>query len=81
MYNQVMNGKIKPPRHLVWSDDEIDLSDPFQRRWFLQQVLTYGTVEDIRHLDFNEVAREIDHLHLPVDIESLWRTFLEAREG
>ncbi len=79
LYNQDMPGKIKPPRHLVWSTDEIDLDDPFQRRWYLQQVLTHGTAEDIRSLDLDEVAREIDHLHLPEDIESLWRRFLEAR--
>jgi hypothetical protein len=81
LYNQVMHGKIKPPRHLVWSTDEIDLDDPFQRRWYLQQVLTHGTAEDIRRLDLDEVAREIDHLQLPVDIESLWRRFLETRGG
>ena len=79
LYNQVMAGKIKPPRHLVWSTDEIDLDDPFQRRWYLQQVLTHGTAEDIRKLDKDEVAREIDHLHLPTDVERLWRTFLAAK--
>ena len=74
-----MHGKVKPPRHLVWSTNEIDLDDPFQKRWFLQQVLTHGMAEDIRSLDKDEVAREIDHLQLPADIESLWRRFLETR--
>lgn len=74
-----MKGKIKPPRHLVWSTDEIDLDDPFQRRWFIQQVLTHGTAQDVRQLDLDEVAREINHLHLPPDVENLWRMFLETR--
>jgi len=81
LYNEVMDNKIKPPHYLVWSTDEVDLNDPFQRRWFLQQVLTHGTAEDIRKLDFNDVSREIDHLHLPADVESLWRAFLEKRHG
>ena len=75
-----MKGKIKPPRHLVWSTDEVDLDNPFQRRWFLTQVLTHGLAEDIRQLDFTEVAREIDNLHLPKEVESLWRTFLDKRD-
>lgn len=76
-----MNGKIKPPRHLVWSTDEVNLDHPFQRRWYLTQVLTHGTAEDIRQLDLDDVAREIDNLHLPEAIESLWRTYLEKRHG
>jgi hypothetical protein len=74
-----MNGKIKPPRHLVWSTDEVDLEHPFQRRWFLTQVLSHGTAEDIRQLDFDEVEHEIEHLVLPPEVDSLWRTFLESR--
>ena len=81
LYNDVMKGKIKPPRHLVWSTDEVDLDNPFQRRWFLTQVLTNGLAEDIRQLDIEEVAREIDYLHLPKEVESLWRMFLEARNA
>jgi hypothetical protein len=76
-----MNRKIKPPRHLVWSADEVDLEHPFQRRWFLTQVLTYGTAEDIRQLDLDEVEREINQLYLPSEVVSLWRAFFENRHG
>jgi hypothetical protein len=55
----------------------VDLDNPFQRRWFLTQVLTHGLAEDIRQLDILEVAREIDNLHLPKEVELLWRTFLD----
>lgn len=74
-----MNAIIYPPRHLVWSTNKVDLSNPFQKRWYLQQILIHGTAEDIRHLDKDEVAREIDHLNLPPEIDSLWRDYLESR--
>jgi len=74
-----MKTVIKPPRHLVWSTDQLDVADPFQRRWLLQQVLIHGTADDIRRLDKEEVARELDHLSLPPEIEQLWRTFLKLR--
>lgn len=69
--------KIKPPRHIVWSTETIDLDDPFQRRWFLKQVLPHGLAKDIRQLDLREVAAELDHLSLPRDIHALWKTYLQ----
>jgi len=33
---------IHPPRHIVWSASHLDLSDPYQRRWYLRQVLAHG---------------------------------------
>ncbi len=76
-----MKTIVHPPRHIVWSTDEVDVADPFQRNWLLQQILTHGTAEDIRCLDLDEVAEQIDHLQLPADIERLWRTFLNVRNG
>lgn len=70
-----------PPRHLVWSTDRIDPSDPFQRRWLLRQILTHGTEADIRSLNLDEVERELDDLQLPAPIDSLWRLFLGARNA
>ena len=69
------------PRYIVWSTDHLDLDDPFQKRWLLRQILMHGRDEDIRALDLNEVEQEIDHLDLPADIDSLWRSFLEQRHG
>ncbi|HKY52948.1 MAG TPA: hypothetical protein VJM08_01530 [Anaerolineales bacterium] len=68
---------VHPPRHLVWSTDTIDLSDPFQKRWLLRQTLMHGRAEDIRALDLEEISRELDQLDLPKEIESLWRRYLE----
>jgi hypothetical protein len=68
---------MRPPIHLVWSTDQLDLSDPFQRRWYIQQVLTYGRMEDIRTLDLEELSVILDDLILPADVRSLWQHFLE----
>ena len=71
----------KLPRHIVWSTDQLDLQDPFQRRWLLRQTLLHGRAEDIRNPDLDEVERELDHLRLPPDIHRLWQRFLESRRG
>jgi hypothetical protein len=68
---------IQPPVHIVWSTDHIDLSDPFQRRWYLRQVLTNGHTEDIRELDLAEIKRELENLDLPPEIYSLWKKYLK----
>ncbi|MGQ9600343.1 MAG: hypothetical protein ACUVWZ_13105 [Anaerolineae bacterium] len=70
--------RVTPPRHIVWSTDSIDLSDPFQRKWYIRQVLLHGRAEDIRSLDLEEVARLLDELHLPPYLDRLWRTFLQG---
>jgi hypothetical protein len=68
---------VHPPRHLVWSTDTIDLSDPFQKRWLLRQTLMYGRAEDVRALEIEEIRREFNTLDLPKEIDSLWRRYLE----
>jgi len=67
------------PPYIVWSTDHVDPSDPFQRRWLLSQVLTHGLAADIRSLDFDEIERELDDLHLPPEIDSLWRMYFKQR--
>jgi hypothetical protein len=70
---------LRPPTHIVWSTDHVDLSDPFQRRWYIQQVLTHGQAEDIRALKLDEIVAVLDEIILPVDVRSLWQHFLESR--
>ncbi len=70
---------ITPPRHIVWSTNSVDLSDPFQRQWYIRQVLLHGRSEDIRTLDLTEVATMLDDLSLPPHLHRLWKTFLERR--
>ncbi|MCP4428323.1 MAG: hypothetical protein GY803_27870 [Chloroflexi bacterium] len=69
--------KISPPRHIIWSTDIVDLSDPFQRKQYIRQTLTHGRAEDIKKLDLDEVAQLLDELNLPEAIYALWKTFLE----
>jgi len=68
--------KIRPPRYIVWSTNEADLNDPFQRRWYIRQVLLYGREQDVRQLDKAELATLIDELHLPEPISQLWKRYL-----
>jgi hypothetical protein len=71
--------RITPPRYIVWSTDQIDLSDPFQHRWYIQQVLTNGRAEDIRTLKLTQIAEWIDDFRLPENVRALWERFLETR--
>jgi hypothetical protein len=68
-----------PPRHVVWSTDTVDLSDPFQRKRYIRQVLLHGRTQDIGALDLEEVASLLDDLNLPADVHRLWKAFLETR--
>ena len=70
-----------PSRSIVWSTDHLDLSDPFQRRWYLRQVLTHGRAQDVHGLDLNEIADELDGLELSELVHSLWKAFLDARHA
>ena len=70
---------LHPPTYIVWSTDHVDLSDPFQRRWYIQQVLTHGRAEDIRALKLDDIVAVLDEIILPEDVRSLWQRFLESR--
>jgi hypothetical protein len=72
---------LHPPAYIVWSIDQVDLSDPFQRRWYIQQVLTNGRAEDIRALNLAEIASVLDEIILPDDVRSLWQHFLETHRA
>ncbi len=73
--------KIKPKRYIVWSTDkEIDLDDPFQRKWYIKQVLTYGRAEDIATIDWNEIKELLPELELPKDVKSLWEDYFNAEK-
>jgi hypothetical protein len=70
-----MTTEFHPPRHIVWSTNSVDLSDPFQRRWYLRQVLTHGRSDDIARVDLSELRQELDALHLPPAVHALWARF------
>lgn len=72
---------IRPPRHIVWSTDRVDLTDPFQRKWYIRQVIEHGRADDIATLDLVEVDALLDELNLPRHIHDLWADFFEARRA
>jgi len=72
---------IHPPAYIVWSTDWIDLSDPFQRLWYIQQVLTQGRAEDIRALSIEDITNVLDEITLPEDVRNLWMRFLETHRA
>lgn len=69
---------MRPKRYIVWSTNDIDLTDPFQRTWYLKQVLTHGRAEDIAALDWDELERLIPRLDLPREISALWEEYFKA---
>jgi len=69
---------MRPKRYIVWSIDEVDLTDPFQRTWYLKQVLTHGRSEDIAALDWDEVEQQMPQLDLPREIASLWEDYFNV---
>ena len=72
---------ISPPIHIVWSTDRLDLADPFQRKWYVRQIIEHGRAEDVATLDLDEVTRVLDELNLPPHLYSLWSQFLEHRHA
>ncbi len=73
--------KIKPKRYIVWSTDkEIDLSNPWQRKWYIKQVLINGRAEDIAELDWEEIKNLLSELDLPKNIKSLWEDYFASEK-
>jgi hypothetical protein len=73
--------KIRPKRYIVWSaDKEIDLSNEWQRKWYIKQVLIYGRAEDIAELDWEEIKNVISELDLPKHIKSLWEFYFDSKK-
>ncbi|MBI4547316.1 MAG: hypothetical protein HY707_05000 [Ignavibacteriae bacterium] len=70
---------MQPKRYIVWSKNEIDLSDPFQRKWYLKQVLMHGRSEDIAALDLDEIKKLLPEFDLPNHIRRLWENYFAAQ--
>lgn len=62
-------------RYIVWSRRVVDLTDPWQRRWWIQQVLQYGRAEDVAALDWEEVRQLLPELQLPLRVRLLWEGY------
>lgn len=62
-------------RYIVWSTDKLDLTDPWQRRWWVQQVLIHGRAEDIAALNWDEVRQFLPTLRVPPWVRRLWEEY------
>ena len=71
---------MRPKRYIVWSKKEIDLSDPFQKKWYIKQVLSYGKAEDVALLDWQEVKSFLPELNLPEERKRLWEDYFNAEK-
>lgn len=70
--------KIKPKRYIIWSTNkEIDLDDPYQRKIYIEEVLSHGRTEDISELDWEEIKELLPQLNLPERIRKFWEDYFE----
>ena len=69
---------MQTKRHIVWSKKEIDLNDDFQKRWYMQQVLTYGRAKDIQELNLEEIKENLHYITLPREVKKLWKNYFNA---
>ena len=70
---------MQTKRHIVWSKKEIDLNDDFQKRWYMQQVLTCGRTEDIQELNWKEIKENLHYITLPREVKKLWENYFNAK--
>ena len=70
---------MQPKRYIVWSKDEIDLNDPFQKKWYIRQVLTKGRAEDVASIDWNYIQKYLPELNLPLNIHRLWESYFDTQ--
>ncbi|MCX6584489.1 MAG: hypothetical protein NT166_30330 [Candidatus Aminicenantes bacterium] len=69
---------MKPKRYIVWSKEDIDLQDSFQKKWYYRQVLMNGRAEDIAAIDWKEIKKYLPELHLPNSINRIWESYFNA---
>jgi len=70
---------MHPKRYVVWSKDEIDLEDPFQKKWYYRQVLMNGRAEDVAAIDWEEIKKYLPGLNLPPHINRVWENYFNAQ--
>ena len=70
---------MRPKRYIVWSKNEIDLENPWQRKWYIQQVLSHGRSEDVAQLDWEEIRMVLEEISLPQEVRNLWEDYFNAK--
>jgi hypothetical protein len=69
---------VRPKRYIVWSKERVDLSNPFQKKWYVQQVLAHGRAEDVAALDWNELESLLPGMQLPPRVRRLWEDYFAS---
>ena len=69
-------------KHIVWYADleKLDFNNPFVKKWWLEQVLIHGTINDVKKLDFNEIQKKLPQLNLPIVVKSLWEDYFASKK-
>ena len=70
---------MRPKRYIVWSKNQIDLEDPWQKKWYIQQVLSYGRSKDVAQLDWEEISLFLREISLPQEVRGLWEDYFNAK--
>lgn len=71
---------MRPKRYIVWSKRKVNLKNPFQKKWYVKQVLTYGKAVDVAALDWEEIRQYLPELGLPRHIKRLWENYFYAKK-
>jgi len=76
-----MNLKEFLNEKFFWYADisKINLDNIADRRWVLSNVLTYGTISDIKKLDYDEIKKELSNLTLSDTVRKLWEDFFKSK--
>lgn len=69
---------MRPKRYIVWSKERVDLSNPLQKKWYVQQVLTHGRAEDVASLDWKELESLLPGMQLPPRVRRLWEDYFAS---
>jgi hypothetical protein len=67
---------IYPPRHIVLSTNGVDLSDPFQRKWYIRQIVSS---QKVGANPCGRLAGQAQGLPLPQVIEKIRQILLHGR--
>lgn len=73
---------FKKLKHIVWYADleKLDFNNPFVKKWWMEQVLIHGTINEVKKLDFKEIHKMLPQLNLPTDIKSFWEDYFVNKE-
>jgi len=84
IFTMVSNAKpMKNKKHIVWYADveKLDFTHPWIRKWWIEQVLIHGTMEDVAELDFEEIRTFLPTLNLSKEVKNLWEDYFSWKNS